>query len=223
MSSSSSSMPREKLAPAAQNHLADDDLPAIERHRRKCKICNHPERDIIEADFLDWCNAEHIARDFKVSYSSIYRHARVVGLVQRRRQNLCPAVEKIIESVAFVDQPSAYVILRAVRTLACLTGARQWTEPHTTHVIVNSTEPPAQSPNALTASDAPAESVSPSSRTEPDATKSTLTLQGEWNGSSSDSRCPAREPSSLQRPASGLQNPNRHTYEKLESHISPTK
>ncbi len=259
---------RNATNPASADAPSPDSGSSVERHSRKCNICNHPERDLIEAEFLEWSHPEQIARDFKISYSSIYRHARVLGLIERRRQNLCPAVEKVIESVGYVDQPSAYVILRAVRTLACLTGARQWTEPSTTHVVVNATQPPAQSPHPLTTCDPPAESVLSSSATAPAACDSPAvalpspshspvlslsteaskvvgplttshsssvdephTAQGvtrkqnsfESNGSSSDSRCGAREPSSLDPPASCIQHLNRHTYEKLEPDSTHTK
>ncbi len=245
--------PRNAVNPTSADTLSPDSGSSVERHSRKCKICNHPERDLIEAEFLEWSHPEQIARDFKISYSAIYRHARVLGLIERRRQNLCPAVEKVIESVGYVDQPSAYVILRAVRTLACLTGARQWTEPSTTHVVVNATQPPAQSPHPVTTSDAPVESALSPSATEPAACDSSaVALQSaspspvlsspaaadephpaqgviskqnsfESNGSSSDSRCGVRELASLTPPVSSLQHPNRHTYEKLEPDSTHTK
>ncbi len=223
--------PRNAAKPTSADARSPDSGSSVERHSRKCKICNHPERDLIEAEFLEWSHPEQIARDFKISYSAIYRHARVLGLIERRRQNLCPAVEKVIESVGYVDQPSAYVILRAVRTLACLTGARQWTEPSTTHVVINATQPPAQSSHPVTTSDAPVESALSPSATEPAAVDEPHTAQDaisnrnsfESNGSSSDSRCGVREPSSLEPPASSIQHPNRHTYEKLEPDSTHSK
>lgn len=195
--------------PPSADSISPAPVSTLERHSRKCRICHHPEREFLEAEFLDWGNAERIAREFKVPYSTIYRHARALGLIERRRQNLCPAVEKVLESVEYVDQPSAFAILRAVRTLACLTGARNWTEPPTTHVVVNTTQPPpAQSPHPLTTSDAPVESALSSSATEPAAC---------------DSSAVALQSASHSPLVTSHRRLNRHTYEKLEPRLNDTK
>jgi hypothetical protein len=94
----------------------DDDSASasLERHARKCVICNHPERADLEEDFLSWRNAELIHKDYDLpNFRAIYRHARATGLYQRRRGNLSFAAELLIEPV---DQakPSPETILRAI-------------------------------------------------------------------------------------------------------------
>lgn len=121
------------------------------RHSRKCQICNHPERESIEADFVDWDKACAINQRYGLNgKSAIYRHARATGLDVRRRQNLGMVVEKVLEKVDYTDAPSASALLRAVRTLASLNERGQWVEPPTTHTVISVTEPPAQSAAAST-------------------------------------------------------------------------
>jgi len=57
------------------------------RHTRKCTVCNHPEREAIEEEFLRWRSPKDIADDYGFSdYSSIYRHARAAGARHSLRQ-----------------------------------------------------------------------------------------------------------------------------------------
>lgn len=107
----------------------------FERHRRLCQICQHPHRHIIESDFLDWRDPNHIYKEYKVDYSALYRHARATGLLQQRQQNVSVVVHKILEYVDGVEMPSTLEILRAVRTLACLNNRGQWTKAPTTHIV----------------------------------------------------------------------------------------
>ena len=79
-----------------------------------------------------------------MGYDALYRHAHATGLLQRRSQNVSIIVQKLLEEVENVEAPSAFAILRGVRTLAWLNSRGQWIEPPTTHVVVNSTNPPAQ-------------------------------------------------------------------------------
>ena len=166
----------------------------LERHGRKCKICKHPERELIEADFIQWRHPGDIADAYRIAYDGLYRHATATGLFELRRENVSIVVQKVLEEVEYVQEPSAAAILRAVRTLR-LDSRGRWTEPPTTHVVVNTTERPVESPNSVTTS-------SPVSAS---------------NGAKrSDSV------SSLQHPASSVQNSNRKIYEKLEVDINRT-
>ena len=113
-----------------------------ERHSRKCKICNHPERDLIEADFIQWRHPGEITDMFRISYDALYRHATATGLFELRRENVHLVVQKVLEEVEYVQEPTAAAILRAVRTLACLDSRGRWTEPPTTHIVVNSSPEP---------------------------------------------------------------------------------
>ena len=133
-------------------HLANEGAAAAnaKRHSRKCQICRHRDRDLIEADFLEWSHPSQICEDYKISYRALYRHATATGLLERRRENVCIVVHKLLEEVEYVENPSAFAILRAVRTLASLDSRGRWSEPRTTHVVVNTTDRPAESPNPIT-------------------------------------------------------------------------
>lgn len=102
---------------------------ALERHMRKCSICKHPDREAIEADFINWRSEETICEEFSLSSrTSIYRHAAATGLLRKRRLNLRGVCERIIEH-AEKAPPSASAILRALRIFAHITEDGQWLEP----------------------------------------------------------------------------------------------
>ena len=72
--------------------------PTEDRHSRKCTICNHPDREDIDAAFLHWSPTEHIVRDFDLpSLSALYRHAHARGLWNLRRSHIRHALDRIIE------------------------------------------------------------------------------------------------------------------------------
>jgi len=74
--------------------------PSFERHARKCVICNHPDCDSIESDFVNWRSENTIALNYQLpSRSSVYRHAAAAGLLERRGANLRGVCERIIEHV----------------------------------------------------------------------------------------------------------------------------
>jgi hypothetical protein len=55
--------------------------PSPRRHKRKCAICRHPERQAIEQDFLQGRPIEEIVEICRVNdRSTIYRHANAQGL-----------------------------------------------------------------------------------------------------------------------------------------------
>ena len=114
---------------------------ALARHMRKCSICKHPDREAIEADFINWRSEDTICYEFSLSSrSSIYRHAAATGLLKRRRLNLRGVCERIIER-AEEAPPSAAAILRALRIFAHITEDGEWLElpkrSIVTHVVVN--------------------------------------------------------------------------------------
>jgi hypothetical protein len=113
----------------------DSELATLERHARKCAICNHPDRADLEEDFVSWRNAELIQKDYDLpNFRTIYTHARATGLYERRRQNLRFAAELLI---VHSDQAKSGpdTILRAIHTCAYLNGSGGWVEP-TKRVII---------------------------------------------------------------------------------------
>ncbi|HUJ31214.1 MAG TPA: hypothetical protein VLY23_08040 [Candidatus Acidoferrum sp.] len=112
-------------------------VSAAERHRRKCAVCSHAERQAIEEEFLDWHGATGIANRYGLSHkSTVYAHARATGLYARRRDNVRHSLEHIIEQAA-TAKVTADAVIRAVRAYTCITDEGKWVEP-AAHVIVSS-------------------------------------------------------------------------------------
>jgi hypothetical protein len=109
-----------------------------ERHTRKCSICRHPDRDAIEDEFLHWHRVIWIAQEFHIAdHRSIYRHARAVGLIQARRENLHSALDNIVEQSDGI-RASASDVLKAMRAYSCLDAATgRWTEPPKQVLVTN--------------------------------------------------------------------------------------
>jgi hypothetical protein len=113
--------------------------PAVEGrsdHERHCTICSHADRAEIENEFMHWHGIGHIAYDYKVSRSAIYRHAYALGLFSRRNRNLRFALGHLIERVQDVE-PTADSVVRAIHAFARINDEGEWTEPPA-HVIVSS-------------------------------------------------------------------------------------
>src|SRR5271156_3267443 len=116
------------------------DLPALERHSRKCAICHHPNRADMEEAFVNWRNADLIQTENDLpNYHTIYRHARALGLYERRRENLRFAAELLVEH-ADQAQPDANIILRALHACARINDRGEWVEP-VRRIIASSGEP----------------------------------------------------------------------------------
>jgi hypothetical protein len=110
------------------------------RHRRKCSVCNHPERDAIEEEFLDWRSPQAIGTHYGIHKNSIYCHAHAMGLFVRRRGNVRSALELLIEQVEHA-KVTGDTIINAVRALTCLQDDGRWVEPP--RRVIYSAEPAA--------------------------------------------------------------------------------
>jgi len=67
-------------------------------HSRKCAICRHPDRLLIELEFLEWGHPALIAYEYNLSdRNTVYRHAHAAGLFVRRCRNLLCICEGILE------------------------------------------------------------------------------------------------------------------------------
>jgi hypothetical protein len=114
----------------------DSPRAALQRHRRKCVICHHPDREMIDFYFIRWNRPRDIAHDFGLPHvSAIYRHARALGLFSRRSRNLRAMLEHMFEKATCVF-PTADSLVRACRTYSSLGQNGEWLEPATTHHIV---------------------------------------------------------------------------------------
>jgi hypothetical protein len=137
---------RARPAPAssvaqAKNYLRSTKAPArrylrstpdLQRHRRKCAICHHPEREMIEELFVRWhspeCIANHLEDWDNVNWVSIYRHAYALGLDAIRRRNLGFVFENILDNAADATPTSAGVVA-AARAISCVSEDGRWVEP----------------------------------------------------------------------------------------------
>jgi hypothetical protein len=51
----------------------------------------------IESDFIEWRAPARIARQYKISRSTVYRHARALDLFPKRDRNVRAALARVIE------------------------------------------------------------------------------------------------------------------------------
>ena len=119
---------------------SDDSDSSFEHHRRKCQVCNHPDREAIEELFLAWHSPRSIRIEFgtyhRLDCSSIYRHARAAGLYAKRRKNLRAVFDLILEHAGNIE-PTAHGIVAIVRAYSCLTDTHEWIEPERRVHVVN--------------------------------------------------------------------------------------
>jgi hypothetical protein len=112
------------------------------RHARRCAICNHPERDAIEEEFVHWFHADRIAEHYKLpSRSAVYRHAYATGLYDLRRRNMRYALEHLIEEARLATPVTGDTVIRAVRAHAHLTATGRWIEPPKEIIVSRRTIP----------------------------------------------------------------------------------
>jgi hypothetical protein len=97
------------------------------RHASQCLVCQHSERERIEEEWIDWGNTSRIAEEHGLSRDSLYRHAHVFGLFEKRRRNIKRALEWIIERSEGVEVTAAAVV-SAVQALSKINGQGQWIE-----------------------------------------------------------------------------------------------
>jgi hypothetical protein len=103
-----------------------DSAVSVERHRRTCSVCNHPQLEEIEGAFVSWRSPAETAAAFGLAdRASIYRHAHALGLFEKRRRNIRAALEKIIERAGEVDV-TASAVVAAVQAYAKINSAGEW-------------------------------------------------------------------------------------------------
>jgi hypothetical protein len=97
----------------------------IGRHETACKVCSHPDRKQIEDEWCAWANTSNLAKKYKVSQDSIYRHVAAFNLRERRGRNLRAALERIIEQADTVKVNAAAVV-SAVTAYAKINSQGAW-------------------------------------------------------------------------------------------------
>jgi hypothetical protein len=84
---------------------------SLGRHEANCKVCQHPERQAIEEEFVSWKSPNKIAKDWNLrDRTTLYRHAWATGLMEKRRRNVRAALESIIERGMDVKVTAAAVV-----------------------------------------------------------------------------------------------------------------
>lgn len=141
--------------------------PNLARHIRKCAICNHPDREFIEEDFVAWRSEAFLCRVYTLpSPSSIYRHASATGLLARRRRNLRGVAERIMENVNGATV-TASAVLRAMRIFASITEDGQWADVPRRSVVTHiHTHVASPAPDSAPGT-SPTSPVAPSCHSEP--------------------------------------------------------
>jgi len=118
---------RRRQVPTSQTPAPSQPEPALSHHARHCTICHHPERQAIDEEFTHWYSPKTIASDYAVGMRSVYRHARALGLFERRAANLREALGHIIEKVE--NAPITSNAVHAVYAHAHLSPSGRWIEP----------------------------------------------------------------------------------------------
>jgi hypothetical protein len=129
--------------PAAANSADSAAAPAphLGRHCRRCSICKHPDRELIEEDFLHWVSPAEIAGQYHLpNRLSVYRHAHAFGLFARRQLNIRSVAEHMLEEGSSVSV-TAGSVLKALRAFTQITDDGRWIEPPkrvvVTHLVRN--------------------------------------------------------------------------------------
>ncbi|MBZ5672067.1 MAG: hypothetical protein LAO04_20375 [Acidobacteriia bacterium] len=69
------------------------------RHQSQCTVCQHPERQEIEEEWINWVFPTGIAERHGISRDALYRHAHACDLFSKRQKNRKLILEKILERV----------------------------------------------------------------------------------------------------------------------------
>ena len=110
--------PEDELTGAAVN---------VGRHEYHCTVCLHPRRVEIEEEWVAWGNTSRIAKEYRLSRDSLYRHAHAMGLFAKRQRNIRKALERIIEQAETVDV-NASAVVAAIQAYAKINNSGQWVE-----------------------------------------------------------------------------------------------
>ena len=129
---------------SAENQEPEEDESTeptpLERHTRKCTICNHPDREYIEEAFLQWRSPDIIKESWKISSrTTIYHHAHAFNLFALRNRNLQHALGNIIEGADYRGF-TGWDTLHAIRLLAHVNEEGRWVAPASKSEVIYSTK-----------------------------------------------------------------------------------
>lgn len=116
----------------------DDNRPVNKkRHESQCGICGHADRETIEAEYINWRSPTSICKEYGLDRMTLWRHANLFGLVEKRQKNIRGALSKIVEHVDGLWKVSGSEIVAACVALAKINSAGNYIERRET---VNLTE-----------------------------------------------------------------------------------
>jgi hypothetical protein len=144
------STPRTRKRPLARNRrqlpAASAEPASVDRHRRRCTICKHRDRESIEQDFLHWHSIRDIAWTHEIDDTrAITRHAVATGLRTQRRKNLLFAAENVA-SRADEAKVTGSNVLQAIRVCTQITDTGEWIDAPSRLVISTESNAPAPRP-----------------------------------------------------------------------------
>lgn len=97
----------------------------IDRHSRVCRICQDPRREEIELEFTEWKPIAVIAREQRLSQSSLYRHFNATGIFGKRDRNLKAVLGRFIDR-GYRVKVTAQSLIAAIQCYAKINAAGEW-------------------------------------------------------------------------------------------------
>jgi hypothetical protein len=97
------------------------------RHRAQCSVCAHPACQEMEEFWIEWGHPSDIVALYHVSRDAWHRHARAMGLYEKRAKNNLRALERMIERVTATPL-SGSALVSAIMAHAKLVSSGQGAE-----------------------------------------------------------------------------------------------
>ncbi len=95
------------------------------RHEQGCRICRYANREDIEVSWINWANTTKLAKKYRLSRDSLYRHAHAMSLFTKRQSNVRKALERIIEQADDVEV-NATAVVSAIQAYAKINSRGEW-------------------------------------------------------------------------------------------------
>jgi len=95
------------------------------RHEAQCLVCQHPQREDIEREWIDWGNTSRLAEEHGLSRDGLYRHCHALHLFKKRQRNIRKALERMIEHAESVEV-TASAVVSAIQAYAKINANGQW-------------------------------------------------------------------------------------------------
>jgi hypothetical protein len=97
-------------------------------HASRCRVCQHKNREEIDARILSWDNVAAIARENGVTVFSLRRHMRSTSLIEQRNGNVRAGLAQLAEKGIASRRVPPSVALGALVALSKLDSAGAWVD-----------------------------------------------------------------------------------------------